>query len=148
MAISAMAQTVDDMKTTLTAMTDVHSLLKQHPWIATGSAAAIGFITGSILSMSLRHAPTNEELKTTVDVQQGIKGRKARTKRSIVLATAGRSVVSILQALMQGFVAKALRSVEQPQSRAPSPFGSTASADPKGHCERMDDSPRGSHATY
>lgn len=143
-----MAQTVHDMKTTLAAMTDVHSCLKHHPWIATGSAAAIGFVTGGILPMPCRYAPTNEELKTTVDVQQGIQKRKARTKRSIVLATAGRSVVSILQALMQGFVTKALTSVEQPQSRSPSPFGSTASADPEGHNERMDVSSRGSHDTY
>src|SRR5579863_3922298 len=48
-ARTAIMQTVQEMKHTLGQAAAVRTCARQHPWIATGSAVAAGFITGALL---------------------------------------------------------------------------------------------------
>src|SRR5258708_1382193 len=51
-ARTAMQQTLAEMTQTLAKLTDVRTCARQHPWIATGSVLAVGFVAGAVLPHS------------------------------------------------------------------------------------------------
>jgi len=130
-AKSAMVRTMQDMKETLVTMTDVQSCAKRHPWIVAGSAVGVGFVTGVLLPCSPRKAITNIQSQSEANGQQGCQGRETRTTKSVVLATAGRSLASILQTLVQGLITTVLFSKAQPRTGTPWPRGSTEAVVPE-----------------
>jgi ElaB/YqjD/DUF883 family membrane-anchored ribosome-binding protein len=51
-ARTAMMQTLQEMKQTLAKAADVRTGARQHPWVATAAAVAVGFVAGAVLPRS------------------------------------------------------------------------------------------------
>ncbi len=102
-------------------MADVRSCARLHPWIVAGSAAAAGFVAGVLLLRSSEKPSASAKPGSEANVPPGCQGSKTASRRSVVLATAGRSVVMILRTLIQGAITTILFSEKQPQPETPLP---------------------------
>jgi hypothetical protein len=133
-ARNAMMQTVQEMKRTLTRAADVRTCARQHPWIATGSAVAAGFVVGAILP-TLRPTSDDKSSKTTdagVAVDSTGHGPE-RAKSGFLLATLGTVLGGIAQTLLQEFITAAVVATEgdQVQVEPPTPCDPTPDGMPQ-----------------
>ncbi len=110
-----MSQTLHDMKETLNGMVDVRSCTKQHPWLVTGSAAAVGFVTGAALTQPR----TNSE----AEMRPSSQGQETqRTKKSFLISTLGTVLAGILKTVVEGLLTAAV--VANDRVETPSPHDS------------------------
>ena len=108
-ATTAMMQTVQEMKQTLAKATDVRTCARQHPWIATGSAVAAGFVAGAVLSSPRSTSGERIPAKTDAAAPPDSTGHNpARVKTGLLLATLGTVLPGVVQTLLQGFIAAAV----------------------------------------
>lgn len=126
-ARTAMLQIVQEMKKTLTTVADVRTCARQHPWVATGSAAAAGFVAGAVLS-SPRSTPGE---RTPAGAQAGAAPDStgpdtAQAKMGFLRATLGTALTGIVQTLLQGLITAAVvaTEVDQVKEEPPTPRGS------------------------
>jgi hypothetical protein len=131
----AMVRTVHGVKETLITMTDLNSCAKRRPWIVAGSAVAVGFVASVALSCTLRKKSTNIQAPLEANVHQGCQRREMRTRKLVMLATAGRFLASVLQTLVQGFLTTAFFSKQELPTGTPMPLGSTETVVPGGRID-------------
>jgi len=127
-ARTAMMQTVREMKQTLANATDVRICARQHPWIATGSAVAAGFVAGAVLSSRRSTSATTSPAPADAGAPPDSTGLEpAHAKTGFLMATLGTALTGIVQTLVQGFIAAAVVASEvEPVKHEPrSPCGST-----------------------
>jgi hypothetical protein len=115
-----MNQTLHDMKKTLAGMVDVSSRTKQHPWIVTGSAVAVGFVTGAALTPSRGANVKKRRSNSKAEFQSGCDGQETATARkSFLFSTLGKGMMGILKAVVEGLLAAALVSKERVEMPPP-----------------------------
>jgi hypothetical protein len=108
-ARTAMRQTVQEMKQTLTKAADVRTCARLHPWIATGSAVAAGFVAGAVLSRLRSRPGESSPAGTNVRAEPDFAGHDpTRAKLGFLRATLGTALTGILQTLLQSFIAAAV----------------------------------------
>jgi ElaB/YqjD/DUF883 family membrane-anchored ribosome-binding protein len=133
-ARNAMIQTVHEMKRTLARAADVRTCARQHPWIATGSAVAAGFVVGAILP-TLRPTSDEKSAKTTdADVAVDSTGHgPERAKSGLLLATLGTVLAGLAKTLLQEFITAAVVATEGDQVKVepPTPSDATSPGTPK-----------------
>jgi hypothetical protein len=131
-AKTAMSQTLLDMKETLMRVADLRLIAQQHPWLVTGSAVVVGFVTGAVLT----HSPQKKIKKTRANsdavLEPNCQGQEtSRTKKSLLFSTMGRVLATILQTVVQASVAAAVVAKDQPPVETPSPHDSTETVAPE-----------------
>lgn len=117
-AKTAMNQTLHDMKETVNGMVDVRSCMKQHPWLITASAAAVGFVTGAALTPNSKAEvqPSDQEQETP------------RTKKSFLFSTLGTVLAGILKMAMETLITSAVMAKDRVETPSPGdPLGPVAS---------------------
>ena len=120
---TAMIRTLQDMKTTLTQAVGVDSCTKRHPWLATGSAVAAGFVAGTVLTSSARTHITHAVPAPEPLLQPGCEGRASpQPKKSVLFSIVGTLMANILRILVQGAIGTAIgvprvEQVEKPPRR-------------------------------
>lgn len=123
-ARTAMMQTVREMKQTLARAADARICARQHPWIATGSAVAAGFVAGAVLSRARSTSGQKKRAGTDAEAPPELIGRDpARAKTGFLRATLGTILSGLVQTLLQRFIAAAVVSTKgepvKDESRAP-----------------------------
>jgi len=122
-ALSAMSQTLRDMKETLKVMGNVNLLAKQHPWVVTGSAVAVGFVTGAALTPSRKKKLKKRGPSSEAELQPDRQGQETvKTRKSFLFSTFGIVLTGILKMVVQGLLAEAVvarNRVENPSPRDP-----------------------------
>jgi ElaB/YqjD/DUF883 family membrane-anchored ribosome-binding protein len=132
-ARTAMMQTVREMKHTLAQAADVRTCARLHPWIATGSAVAAGFVAGAVLpssrSTSGARSPATANAGAPPDSTEQ---DPARAKSGFLLDTLGTALTGIVQTLLQSFIAAAVVATEVDQVKVEprTPGNSTPCASP------------------
>lgn len=123
-----MSQTVRDMKETLKVMGDVSLLAKQHPWIATGSAVAAGFVTGAALTRSRGKKLKKRRPNSEAELQPNCQGQETvKTRKSFLFSTFGIVLTGILRTVVQGLLAEAVVAKDRVETPSPrDPAGETA----------------------
>ena len=129
-AKSAMLQTLHDMKETVKRVADLRSCARQHPWLVTGSAVAVGFVTGAVLTPSPQETGKQPRAKSEENRQQSCQEREApRTKKSFLIATAGTLLAGVVRAVIQNSIAAAAVAKAPPQGDNPSPCDPTGTVE-------------------
>ena len=109
----AMLQTMQEMKHALAKAADVRTCARQHPWIATGSVLAAGFVAGAVLSRHRATAGQRRAASTETGVAPDHAGHDpAQAKAGFLRATLGTIVAGLVQTLLQGFIAGAVVGTE------------------------------------
>lgn len=130
-AKTAMTGTLHDMKDTLKRVADLPSCAKQHPWLVVGSAVAVGFVTGAVLTPAPRKTVKLTGSSTEAESQPSCHGQKTpQTKKSLLFSTVATVLAGILQALVKSVIASAVVAQDQPQVDTLSPRDSTAEVEP------------------
>ncbi len=127
-ARTAMMHTLQEMKRTLAQAADVRTCARQHPWIATGSAAVAGFVVGAVVSHPRSTSGERSQAGTDADAPPVSAGREpARAKTGFLRATLGTALTGIVQTLLQSVITVAVVATEVDQSNEESqtPYGST-----------------------
>ncbi|HEY3242426.1 MAG TPA: hypothetical protein VGM03_03660 [Phycisphaerae bacterium] len=108
-AKTAMIHTLGDVQDTLERVADLRSWAKQHPWLFTGSAIAVGFATGALLTPAPPRMSDATPANSEAESQPGCQARDApQTKKSFLLAAAGTLLAGILQTVVQRSIAAAV----------------------------------------
>lgn len=110
-AKTAMNQTLHSLKQIMSGMVDVGAHVRRHPWVATGSALAAGFVVGA------ESIPAPREISK--DSQTNQEQEAPRTTKSLVFATLGTILANILQTVVQSSIASAVAAKEQPRVEKP-----------------------------
>ena len=111
-----MVQTVQEMKHTLAKAADVRTCARQHPWIATGSAVAAGFVAGVVLLSPRSTSAARSPARTDAAVPPDSTGHEpARAKTGFLMAALGTALTGIVQTLLQGFITAAVVATEVDQ---------------------------------
>jgi hypothetical protein len=119
-ARTAMRQTVQEMKHTLAKAADVRTCTRLHPWIATGSALAAGFVAGAVLSRPRSTSGESSPAGTNGGAPPGSTGRDpARVKMGFLRALLGTALTGVVQTLLQSFIAAAVVGTEVEQVKVP-----------------------------
>jgi ElaB/YqjD/DUF883 family membrane-anchored ribosome-binding protein len=112
-ARTAMMQTVQEMKHTLVKAADVRPSVRQHPWIATGSAVAVGSFAGAVLSRPRSTSGNTIPAGTVSGASPASAAREpARAKTGFLRATLGTALTSLVQTLLQSLIAAAVATTE------------------------------------
>jgi ElaB/YqjD/DUF883 family membrane-anchored ribosome-binding protein len=138
-ARTAMVQTVSEMKRTLSKLTDVRTCARRHPWIATGSAVAAGFVAGAILPGRRSTSAEKIPAKANAVAPPDSNGHDPlRAKPSLMMSTLGTVLTSVVKTLLQSFIATAIvaNEVDQVKDKPPMPGSSTASRSTPGDSTR------------
>ena len=107
-AKTAMLETLRDIKETLKRSADLRSCARQYPWLLTGSAVGIGFVTGVVLTPSPQD--TRGPLRATSERgrQPSCQERNApRTRKSFLIATAETLLAGVVRTVVQKSIAAA-----------------------------------------
>ena len=108
-ARTAMGQTVQEMKRTLAHAADVRTCARLHPWIATGSAVAAGFVAGTVMSWPRSCSGERSKARTDAGASpESTEREPAHTKTGFLRATLGTALMGIVQTLLQSFIAAAV----------------------------------------
>lgn len=127
-ARTAMMQTMQEMKATLAKAIDVRTCARQHPWIATGSAVAAGFVAGAVLLRPRSTSGERSPARPDAGAQPDSTGDDpACAKTGFLLATLGTALTGVVQTLLQSFITAAVvaTEVDQVKEESPVPCGST-----------------------
>ena len=127
-ARTAILQTVREMKATLIRAADVRTCARQHPWIATGSAVAAGFVAGAVLPTRGTKAREGSPSATDAGAPPDLpRPEPARAKTGFVMNTLGTASTGIVQTLLQSFLTAAVvaTEVDQVKEEPQTPYGST-----------------------
>lgn len=127
-ARTAIMQIVQEMKATLIRAADVRTCARQHPWIATGSAVAAGFVAGVVLPT--RRTKAREGSPSTTDAGAPLDHpgpQPAHAKTGFLMNTLGTALTGIVQTLLQGFLTAAVvaTEVDQVKEEPQPPYGAT-----------------------
>jgi hypothetical protein len=115
-ARTAMRQTVEELKHSLVKAADVRTCARLHPWIATGSAVAAGFVAGAVLSRPRSASGERSPAATDGGAAPDSTGRDpARAKMGFLRATLGTVLTSFVQTLLHSFIAAAVVGTEVDQ---------------------------------
>ncbi len=132
-AKTAMLRTVHDMKETLARIADLRSCARQHPWLVTGSAVAVGFFAGVVLAPSPQETGEQPRATSEVERQPGCREREGpRTKKSFLIATAGTLLAGVVRTVVQNSIAAAAVAKAPPRSESPSPCDSAGTIESEG----------------
>lgn len=117
-ARTAMMQTVQEMKRTLAKARDVRTWARQHPWIATSSAVAAGFVVGALLSSCRSTSGEKSPAETDAGAPPDSTGHEpARAKTGLLWATLKTALPGIVETLLQGFITAAVVGTEVDQAK-------------------------------
>jgi len=130
-----MARTVHDAKEALRTMASVDACATRHPWMVAGSAVAVGFVAGVLLPSSSEKTIPTVRSRTEARLQRGCRKQEARTKKSVVLATAAKSLASVLQSLVQALVTTVLFPKGERTTPTLERFGSREALVPEGRSD-------------
>jgi hypothetical protein len=133
-ARTAMMQTVEEMKQTLVKTADVRTCARLHPWIATGSAVAAGFVAGAVVSSPRSVSDERSPAAMDAGAPPDSTGKEpARAKSGFLRATLGTALTGILQTLLQSVIAAAVVGTEgdQIEGESPTPCSSTLGGTPE-----------------
>jgi len=114
----ALFHTVRDMKETVRGMVDVSGCATRHPWIMTGSAVAVGFATGAMLTSAPR-----ENLEASPS--------RAGAAKSFLFSTFGLALTAILRSMVQGTVSAIIAGGDEPANEPKSPQDSSEADAPR-----------------
>ena len=123
-ARTAMTQTLAEMKQTLARLTDVRTCARQHPWIATGSVLAVGFVAGAVLPRSRSTPGERHKVQTDAAAPPDSTAREPdRAKTGFLSATLGKALTATAATLLQSLVAAAVvaTQVDQVKEERPTP---------------------------
>jgi hypothetical protein len=127
-ARTAMMQTLQEMKETLAQAADVRTCARQHPWIATGSAAAAGFVAGAVVSSRRSTSGERSPAETYACAPpDSTEHNPARAKTGFLWATLGTALTGIVQTLLQSVVTAAVVAQEVDPPKEESQLQSAAS---------------------
>ncbi|MBI3863349.1 MAG: hypothetical protein HY290_15775 [Planctomycetia bacterium] len=106
---TAMLQTVQEMKQTMAQAADLRTCLRHHPWIATGSIVAAGFVAGAVVSRSRSTSGKRRRSGTNAEaLPESTEREPARAKTGFVRATLGTILSGLGQTLLQRFIVAAV----------------------------------------
>jgi hypothetical protein len=132
-AKTAMLETLHDMKETLKRVADLRSCAREHPWLVTGSAVAVGFVTGAVLTPSPQKTGEPSRAKSEEERQPSCQEREApRTKKSFLIATAETLLASVVRTVVQNSIAAAAVAKAPPQGENQSPCDLTGTVESEG----------------
>jgi hypothetical protein len=123
-ARTAMTQTLAEMKQTLAKLTDVRTCARQHPWIATGSVLAVGFVAGAVLPRSRSASGDGHKVKTDAKAPpESTAHEPAQAKTGFFMATLGKALTTAVTTLLQSLVAAAVvaKEIDQVKEDRPTP---------------------------
>ncbi len=119
-AKTAMSQTLHDMNETLKGMVNVSSCAKQHPWLVTGSAVTVGFVTGAALTSSRRKNIKAPRSNSAAELQPCCKGQETvKTRKSFLFSTLGTVLAGILKTVVQSMLAAAVVAKDRVETHSP-----------------------------
>ena len=115
-----MSQTLHDMKETLKGMVNVSSCAKEHPWLVTGSAVAVGFVTGAALTPSREKNINKPRSNSEAELQPSCEGQDTvKTRKSFLFSALGTVLAGILKTVVQGLLAAALVAKDRVETQSP-----------------------------
>jgi hypothetical protein len=115
-----MSQTLHDIKETLKGMFNVSACVKQHPFLITGSAVAVGFVTGAALTPSRGENIKKIRSNSVVELQPSHLGQEpGNARKSFLFSTLGTVLVGILKTVVQGLLATAFVTKEGAEAQSP-----------------------------
>lgn len=121
-------QTIRDMKENLVKALDVPSWAREHPWIVVGSAAALGAVTGAVITSALdRNAAAEERAR--------LAARVAALPEDCAYPARRRRRAASLAGFVAGTLGNVFRTLVQSSISA-----ATAAAVAKEHVEASEDS--------
>jgi ElaB/YqjD/DUF883 family membrane-anchored ribosome-binding protein len=132
-AKTAMLQTLYDMKETVKRVADLRSCAREHPWLVTGSAVAVGFVTGAVLTPSPQKTGEPSRAKSEKERQPSCQEREdPRTKKSFLIATAGTLLAGVVRTVVQNSIAAAAVAKAPPRCEDQSPCDSAGTIGSEG----------------
>jgi hypothetical protein len=133
-ARTAMKRTVEEMKQTLVKAADVRTCARLHPWIATGSAVAAGFVAGAVLSSPRSASGGRSPAATDAGAASDSTAKEpGRAKTGFLRATLGTALTGIVQTLLQSFISAAVVGTDGDpvKEESPTPCSSTLGGTPE-----------------
>ncbi len=135
-AKSAMLQTLYDMKDTLERVASLRYCARQHPWLVTGSAVAVGFVTGAVLTPSPQETGEKPRANSEEGRRPSCQEREApRTKKSFLLATMGTLLAGMVRTVVQNSILAAAVAKAPARAETRSPCDSTGAVESEGGTE-------------
>jgi len=129
-AKTAMRQTLHDMKVILERVADLRLYARQHPWLVTGSAVAVGFVTGAVLTPSPQKTGEQSRAKSEEKRQPSCQEREVpRTKKSFLIATAGTLLAGVVRTVIQNSIAAASVAKAPPRGENQTPGDSAGTVE-------------------
>ena len=123
-ARTAMTQTLAEMKQTLAKLADVRTCARQHPWIATGSVLAAGFVAGAVLPHSRSAFGDGRKVETDAKAPPDSTAHDpTRAKTGFFMATLGKALTTAVATLLQSLVAAAVVATQVDQVKRQRPTG-------------------------